>query len=298
MLETTNVIRGLKQAPSREPHAPRKVCFLLVLACLLTLLTPVRVAAAEEHAKKSVEACFDAYEQTQIALKAEDPITAKEKAEQCASGCPQEIMAECRAWRRQADADIPTALLLARTEAGEDATGISVEIDGSLRSDALGAELPLTAGDHTFRFFRGTWEKVLTVKISPGEKRRQIRVTVPADEATSPSPQEAKDPLRPLTVTAFTLGSAGFAVALIGFVGGITMKSTLEACAPGCDTTQTDRAHRYLTAADVGLIVGGVGAVTGIVLVTTAKGRKAKRAASLQLLPLGFGLGASAHGYF
>ncbi len=251
-------------------------------------------------AGKSVEACFDAYEQTQVARKGNDPIVALEKAEQCASGCPEEIMSECRVFLRQAEADIPTALLFARTEAGEDATNVNVEIDGKSVRGALGAEISLTVGPHTFRFSRGPWEETIKVNVLLGEKRRQIRVTVPEEKRDDPKvlADSVRDPLRPLTIGAFSLGGAGFVASLVGLIGGLSMKATLENCAPECDLSQTARAHRYLTVADVGLIVGGVGTVAGITLFATSGARKERRLAKLTLLPAGFGFKAGVQADF
>ncbi len=267
-----------------------------LLLVLVVLLTP-RYGKAQEDA--AIEACFSAYEETQVRLKAHEYEKARELARSCSSGCPREISEQCQTWSWEAERDAPSVILVARYESGEDAPGVSAAIDGQWR--ALQKEVLLDPGTHEITFTKEDgWSYSVSVKIHPGEKRRTIRASVPKPRDDAPPPPEVELPTPkrhlPWAVTSFSVGAVGFGVAGV-FTGlALTQKRDLDQCAPACDERDVARAHDLLTVADVGLVVGAVGLATGIGILIW--GKPDKKNASLSLTGAPKALSAGVRGSF
>lgn len=270
--------------------------FLLFFSLLLT----PRLSHAQEGTV--IEACFSAYEETQVRLKAREYGKARELARSCSSGCPQEIAEQCQTWAWEAERDAPSVLLVARLESGEDAPGVSASVDGEWKP--LQKEVLLDPGPHEILFSREDgWKSSFSVQIHPGEKRRTIRAEVPeeADEAIPPPPPpapEVRRPHLPWAIASFSVGAVGFGLAGAYTAVALDRRKVLDECAPECEPKQVQAAHDALTIADIGLIVGAVGAATGVSILIWGGPKSTPKRATLTFAPLGSAPSAVLRGSF
>lgn len=240
--------------------------------------------------QEGIEACFFAFEQSQVHLKHDELKAARALASQCSKGCPAEITIECRALLSQAERDLPTVLLLARTEKGTDAENVNVYIDGRLQHDVLSRETPLDPGPHTVRFTSPSgFVEVVDLLVHKSEKRRQVRVIVPH---TAPNFVGDRDgykkaqALRRWTIASFAVGSFGVLMTTVGGIVAIDARAKLNEknCAGNCSSEEVNpllrRSSAWVTVADIGLVVGAVGIGTGTGLLLWKNGKKRQASAA------------------
>lgn len=251
----------------------------LALSRLFLAILPVllpRVSLAQED--KAIEACFSAYEETQVRLKAKEFEKARELARSCSSGCPKEIVSQCQTWAWEAERDSPSVLLVARRENGEDVPGITVSVDGNWKP--LKKEVLLDPGPHSIAFSqRNGWEYQVNIEIHPGEKRRTIRALVPEEEKPAAAPVAELPPKKkkghlPWAIASFSVSTIGFGAAGAFTLVALDQKGTLDDCAPTCTEAEVHKAQNALIVADVGLAVGVVGLATGIGVLVWGKPKK------------------------
>lgn len=276
---------------------PRVVTHFFLLTFLL--LVP-RFGHAQ--AESVIEACFSSYEETQVRLKAKEFGRARELARSCSSGCPPEIAEQCQTWAWEAERDAPSVLLVARLTSGEDAPGVSAFVDGEWKP--LQKEVLLDPGPHKIQFSREDgWKSSFSVQIHPGEKRRTIRAEVPDEDKKSvpPPPPPAPEVRRthlPWAIAAFSVGGAGFGLAGAYTAVALDRRKVLDQCAPACEPRQVQAAHDALTIADIGLVVGAVGAATGVSILIWGGPKSDRPAATLTLSPGSTGLSTALRGSF
>jgi hypothetical protein len=264
----------------------------VLLSFLLVFFTPLAARAQAPAARD--EQCFSAYEQTQVLLRSGDLKNAGLSAEACSTGCPEEINVECKAWVDQVKRDMPSVILLARSPRGIDAEEISLQVDG-LSTEPLNSDEPisLNPGPHTLTLTRDDgWKEAVGIVVHKGEQLRQIRVTVP-DRNTrhfEVEPSGKQSSVKGWTIASFTLSGLGFAAAATGGIVALGIKGKLSDCDNVCSAERIDSLERqgknWLLVGDIGLIVGGVGAVSGVALLIwgTSSG-KSPSSAQLNLIP-------------
>lgn len=276
---------------------PRALRHLLLITLLLLL---PRTGHAQDGSV--IEACFSAYEETQVRLKAREYSKARELARACSSGCPEEIVEQCQTWAWEAERDAPSVLLVARLESGQDAPGVNAAVDGEWKP--LQKEVLLDPGPHEITFSRDDgWKSSFSVQIHAGEKRRTIRAEVPNEgkAATPPPPPPApvvRRPHLPWAIASFAVGAAGFGLAGTYTAIALDRRKVLDSCAPTCDPSQVQAAHDALTVADIGLVVGVVGVATGVGILIWGGPKSQQSAASLGLVPGPSGLSTVFRGHF
>lgn len=280
----------------------------------LVLLPSSRARAQEPAAENRTEVCFSAYEESQVALKENAMIQAQSLALECSRQCPEEIIQACGALLSNIETDIPTALVLARTERGADAKDVSVTIDGVPRNDALGSEIPLDPGPHAFAFQNdGGWKENLSIVVRLGEKRRQIRVLVPNAQKPEPEPPPTP-PISPekrrkhwsfsVGISTAAVGGAGLLTAIVAGSVALSTKNKLDQTCSGnlCDATYVERKEEifdsWLKAADIGLVVGAVGVAAGTSLLVWGVRNKWGRRAQIGVMPTIGGASAAITGTF
>ncbi len=263
------------------------------LAVLLLLLFTPALAFAQSG-EKNVEQCFNAYEQTQVLLKTGDFQNARVAAQTCSSGCPEEIVVECEAWLGQINRDTPSVILLARSSRGIEADGVSVKIDGlsqgPLQQDKA---IELDPGPHSLIFTRDDgWREVIDIVVHKGEQMRQIRVTVPdrnvPDSIAQPAPRNSST--KGWTIASFTVSGLGFVAAATSGIAALSVKRKLSDCDHVCTASRIESLEStgksWLLVGDIGLIIGGVGAVSGLAfLIWGDSSDPASSSAQLSLLP-------------
>jgi len=235
---------------------------LRTLALIVLMIGLGPGVAFAEPSRAALNACFDHFEQTQVARREGRYIEAADHASKCrATFCPQEIISACSAWNIELARDLPSAVFSVRTESGADAEGYQVEIDGRMEEAALsGYPVALDPGEHQIRFVGPSdFSQDVRLVMSVGEKNRSVSLRL-----SDPGPDGTGDPSRvtPWVVVPAALGVAGLGVALFGAIRAADIKSGLDACAGSCTPGQGQGAHDYLTVADLGLLVGSLSLAT------------------------------------
>jgi len=96
--------------------------------------------------------------------------------------CPKVVAQACARWLQELDPLVPTVVLGATDEKGNDLTDATVSLDGQPFATRLdGKPLEADTGEHVFRFGRaGSVPAELKVVLKAGEKARVVTVTLHA----------------------------------------------------------------------------------------------------------------------
>jgi hypothetical protein len=270
---------------------------LTFLLGVVVLLFSLPILAQQDD---TIEACFSAYEETQVKLKAKEFERAREIARSCSSGCPREIMEQCHRWAWEAERDAPSVLLVARRENGEDVPGVMATVDGKWKP--LQKELLLDPGHHTITFSRNDgWEYSIDVEIYAGEKRRTIRALVPEEKVPGPKLPTTKTRRNahiPWAVASFSVGAIGLGVAGTFTLIALDRRGSLDTCAPTCGPDDIQPVKDALIVADVGLAVGAAGVATGLGILLWGKPKAQTGSGTIGLSANTHSVSTSLHGRF
>jgi hypothetical protein len=277
------------------------LCSSLVLA-LMALALP-RVARADDAA------CIAASEAEAPLQKAGKLREALVQAAKCADpACPVEVRTECSLRIQRMDAALPTIVLGAADEHGNDLILVHVTLDSLPLVDTLdGKALAMDPGSHLLRFEAdGKTPLEKTVVLREGEKERRVTVVL------TPEGYVPQAPLPPLPVAppstwnqrktmAVAVGAVGLVGIIVGSVtGGLALSSwstaksecTTASCPsstrPSAESSRTS-AVTLGTVSTVAFVVGGAGLAGGGLLWLTAP--KSDAPVALELRPV-FGLGS------
>jgi hypothetical protein len=171
------------------------------------------------------------------------------------------------------DEALPSVVIGAKTDTGDDALDVRVLVDGELLTERLeGRPLTVEPGGHVFRYeMAGATPIEAQVLIVEGQKdrilsiafERQVPTPAPTPKGESAGPAKALAPAasgpRPARVLSYVVGGVG-AVSLGSFAYfGIEGRSQASTLAQGCGATkscteaQVDPVRGQLIAADVSL---------------------------------------------
>lgn len=235
------------------------------LAFFLVATSPFGEARADD------DACVAAYDSSQRLrrdgklsdTRAELVICAQEE-------CPAPVRKQCTTWLREVNEALPTVVFGARDANGNDVSETRVlEGDRVVAKRIDGREVSLDPGEHVFVFvFPGGQRVERRVLVRQAEKNRLLDVVEPSPKAkptvTKPraKPKAVPSEKHGPPVAAIVLGSLG-AVALGTFaLLALDARSDIEDleddCAPECDQSDVDRAHRKALIADISLGVSVV----------------------------------------
>jgi len=248
-----------------------------VLTLAMILLAPHTASAQLSNAQKVK--CAGAYEQAQRTRNEGLYRASREHMLVCADeGCPKVLRDECVKWLGELDNAMPTVLVVAKDEKGNELSDVSVSVDGTKLVDHLdGKALSVDPGTRTFRFTRAGSDTVeQKVLIREGEKRRIVNVTFTL--STEPPPAPAKD-----APSSKGSGSVPTATWILGGVGVVALglsvpmyasyfRFTDSDCARAgtCEPSHVDAAKRNLIYANITSAVGGLALGAAIVLWVTA----------------------------
>ena len=226
--------------------------------------------------------------------------------------CPKVVVTDCAQWLKEVEHATPSLSILARDHTGRDVLDVKVFVDDGLWLASLdGRSHPVDPGPHKLRFEAERMEPVTEdVLAHVGEHDRTILVTL--DAATSANvvtvTTVAPKPNRSAWMKptgAIVLG-VGAAVSVVGGILGIVATSDWDRavglCSTGlpCANLQAQSLERHAgTAADWStalLIGGGVGALTGLVLLLVAP--NGTETARIGFTPTPGGMSFSASGTF
>ncbi|APR78233.1 Hypothetical protein A7982_03580 [Minicystis rosea] len=225
---------------------------------------------------------------------------------QCArAACPTVIREDCATWLAQVEAVVPTIVLRARDERGQDLIDVTVDVDGARVAKSLdGVAVPVDPGPHSVHFEAPGRKAVdITILVAEGDKARsvvaELHATSPAVvKAVPPAPSSGR---RALPWIAFGLGAASLGAFVALEVMGHTQLSDLEAgCgAKGmCTPEQVAPVRTKFQVAAVALGVGVAGAAAGGVLLFVGSRDASRPAAFLRVAPTAAGAALGVGGLF
>ncbi|MDC0748078.1 hypothetical protein [Polyangium mundeleinium] len=201
--------------------------------------------------------CVASYEQTQSLRKEGKLAQAREAALVCSdNACPRVVRGDCAEWLTEIEKSLPTVVIVARDEKGDETADVRVfEGDKLVRDRLDGKAMPMDPGEHVLRFERDGAEPVTRkVIVHEGDKLVRIEASFKKEpKAPEPSPDDAKGsgvPIAPIVIGGVGLLGLG-AAGVIGLLG-LSAKSDLEAsCAPNCPAADVDPIRTKLLAADI-----------------------------------------------
>jgi len=219
-------------------------------------------------------ACVAASEQSLTLRQSEKLHDALKQLAVCADPqCPAEVKEECS--RRIVDIDnvMPTIILAAKDDAGNDLDAVKVSMDGASFAATLdGRPLSVDPGEHTFRFEvqgRSAVEKKLVIREGERDRRESIVIAV-APVPTAPSFWNAQRAIALIGGGAGVV-SIGLGVMFGAFAISAQNQEKSDCSATSClhfeqSVTDYNYAQMNATASTVMLIAGGLLAAGGIVL--------------------------------
>ncbi|KYF71942.1 hypothetical protein [Sorangium cellulosum] len=283
---------------------------LAALACL----QPARARAGD------VEACFTASEEGQR-LRDEGRLReARARFIACgAAACPALVRSDCAGWLADVTARVPTLILSAEDDQGQDAADVRVTLDGAPLAARLdGKAVEVDPGEHVLRFERAGSDPVaLRLVVREGEKLRRVSARLappataragaatPGGGAIAPgggplAPSEDQAASRPASslLLPIALGgvaaAGGVAYAALGLSARADADRLRATCAPRCAEADVDAVRTKVIAANVAFGVG-VAALGGAVAALLLRGPMpaAPAAAAVHVVPLPGGAAAA-----
>jgi hypothetical protein len=239
--------------------------------------------------------CAQAYESSQESRAAGHLQETRQKLSVCArSECPSFVQKDCSRWLQEVERELPSVIVQATGLGNDDASTVSVKIDGNPVPDALrGSAVTLDPGRHELVAERPGHEPLTRVIVAQqGVQNRAITLdfteaspppapSAAADE-TRDVPPEPSSSLRPYAYVAWGVGAIGLgAFAMLGTLG----RADEQALKDDCPNATTDPAlvssgvcykvdvderkddyERKFLFADIGLVTGIVGVAAGTTL--------------------------------
>ncbi len=272
-------------------------------AGLVTLLA-LPTARADQAA-----ACSEAFDSSQVKRDDGELLESRRLLRICGgAGCLPTQQRLCSEWLVDVDSRLPSVVLVAKDERGNDLVDVNVTIDGVTVATRLnGRALDVDPGFHTFVFERANGARAETTAVAK-ERDKGLLVSVTLKSpASAPgvtpllrdgsSPDKA--PLVTLSPKEDTTGNglrtAGLVVGALGLVGlslgtvmGIEALSTKAAHCSGdlCDPGSASQAYDQASASTVSLVAGSVLLVGGATLWFVApKRRSDKTTVSFSIAP-------------
>ena len=190
--------------------------------------------------------------------------------------CAGFIRTDCAKWLGEIDASQPTVVLEVRDAAGKDTAAVRVTLDGKPWLDKLEVTaVAIDPGEHVVRYeIDRAPAHEETVRVREGEKNKKLSFSFRV-QPDGPSEEPAPKP----SVAPWVIGGAGVAGLLVGGIfGGLTLaaRSTVKSdCSSATNTcspaghSAADNGRTFGPVSTVGLVLGGLGVGTSIVLLAT-----------------------------
>ncbi|HEY8075692.1 MAG TPA: hypothetical protein VIF62_16315 [Labilithrix sp.] len=257
------------------------------------------VSANSNAAPSGAKACIAAHEEGQTLRNKKKPHAAREKFVVCARAeCPVVLRKECADQLALVEKDAPTVALEARDDEGNDATALTVTLDGAPIADKLtGIAIDVEPGEHVFRFDRADGKSIeQRVLVVEGEKNRKVVAdfsTLVPKQAQHESLDHDRKPLPPpekkISPLVFVAGglavAAGASFGFFALHGKSTEHDLQSSCSPHCADSDVQPIKRDYLVADISLGVGIVALAAAIVLVVAAPSEPVVQTASVPWLP-------------
>jgi hypothetical protein len=241
------------------------------LVVLLIALTPEKAYAQLSNDQKIK--CANAYEQAQRTRNEGLYRSSRDHMLVCADeACPKVLRDECVKWLGELDVAMPTVLIIAKDEKGNEVSDVSVSVDGNKLVDHLdGKALAVDPGTRTFRFARAGSDTIeQKVLVREGEKRRVVNITFTAGSPTPTTPEKPTSASGSSVPTAtWILGGAGIVALGISVpMYASYFRFTDSDCAQTatCEPSRVDAVKRQLIYANVTSAIGAVALGAAIVI--------------------------------
>ena len=262
-------------------------------------------AAQLSHAQPASEkkVCADAYIAGQIARRDGHLLDARDKLTRCSEeSCPVATTRDCRKWREEVEAQIPSIVIEVRDRDGRQTTNVRVKMDSELLVERIeGRAIPVDPGKHKFEFELDGATKSFDLTVLEGIKSQKVEISFEVERPRRAARPELPEMDRPVPISVYVLGGVGV-VGLAGFAY-FGIKSQQEAagyrsdCGPYCGEEDTDSVRKKQVYADIFLGVGVVAIGAGTFFYLT-RPSVPKRGREIGIGPLPGAYGAQLKGAF
>jgi hypothetical protein len=255
-------------------------------------LGSVETARAQDDEPPSKASCAQAYESAQENRAAGQLQETRKRLSVCARPeCPSFVQKDCARWLEEVDRELPSVVLQVEGLDAAAAARVAIQLDGVVVPEALGGPIALDPGRHELvaesvgrpsitRVIvaqQGVQNRAVTFDFAP------VPVPAPLPDATVDAGSDGTS-LRPFAYVAWGVGAVGLGMfAVLGTLGRADERALKDDCpnatvdpmfvdpANGvCLKARADERkdiyEREFLLADVGLVTGIVGTVTGTVL--------------------------------
>ena len=279
----------------------------------LAVLSVCGVAQAASPAEEK-RACVAASTEGQVARDEGRLLEAREQLLLCAQDqCPAVVRKSCAEWLADIEERIPSVVVRALDESGQDLTDVTLSIDG--RPVPLdGRPVMLDPGQHELQVTEAsgvTGER--KVLLAEKEKSRLVNVNISINVrgeqgesegyagAAGEPPAQREEREYHVPVGAWVLGGVGVlglgSFAVLGSMAKSDLDDLKKTCSPNCSDDDTSSGETKALIADISLGVGIAGIVGGVTWALVAK-KRSKEAPSVSFLPTRTGGVATFSGRF
>ncbi|WP_437834417.1 hypothetical protein [Sorangium sp. So ce1153] len=293
----------------------RRSLFAALAVSAFASLLPAPVHAGD------VEACFTASEEGQR-LRDEGRLReARARFISCGSAaCPALVRSDCAGWLSDVTARVPTLILSAEDEQGQDVADVQVTVDGAPLAARLdGKAVEVDPGEHVLRFERaGSAPVALRLVVREGEKLRRVSTRLvrsagpgggagtqgggagaPGGGALTPREDQASSPPASALLLPIALGgvaaAGGVAYAALGLSARADADRLRTTCAPRCAEADVDAVRTKIVGANIafGVGVAALGGAVAALLLGRAGPDAPAAAAAVRVVPLPGGAAAA-----
>ncbi|WP_438007477.1 hypothetical protein WME89_01340 [Sorangium sp. So ce321] len=296
-------------------RTPRRSLFAALAASALAYHLPALAHAGD------AEACFTASEEGQR-LRDEGRLReARARFISCGSAaCPALVRSDCAGWLSDVAARLPTLILSAEDEQGQDVADVQVTADGAPLAARLdGKAVEVDPGEHVLRFERaGSAPVALRLVVREGEKLRRVSTRLvrsagpgrgagapgggagaPGGGALTPHEDQATSPPASALLLPIALGgvaaAGGVAYAALGLSARADADRLRTTCAPRCAEADVDAVRTKIVGANIafGVGVAALGGAVAALLLGRADPAAPAAAAAVHVVPLPGGAAAA-----
>jgi hypothetical protein len=213
------------------------------------------------RADASSEACSSAYTKGEEDRLAGRLYSAREAFKVCEeASCPVALAADCKQWKAEVEADLPTIRLKATNVQGAAIEHLQLFSDRvSVPEAALARPVILEAGPHVLRFEAAGYRAVeVETALRPSD--REIEIAVVMHALDEPTPGAAK---RGHRVPTLAVALAGVGVVALGssLYFGLRSHNQYEdlrsKCSPHCAQSEADSVRSKALISDIALLTSG-----------------------------------------
>ncbi|NUO53214.1 MAG: hypothetical protein HOV80_30570 [Polyangiaceae bacterium] len=238
----------------------------------MSMLSLAALLVATSARADEADLCADAAEAGQKLRDEQKPLQAREKFLRCAkSSCPALVRDDCVGFAADIEKRIPSVVLRAKNEKGDDLSDVRVSSAGKVLATKLdGAPVQLEPGAYELSFeVEGLPAATQKVVVAEGEQRRVVEVVLRASPKPGDTGETKESGVGPAPWIIGGIGLAGLTV--FGVLQGVAWAEHAdveERCgaAGTCTDEDLDPLRGKFIGSLVGLGIGAAGVVTSAIL--------------------------------